>query len=152
MSILGKRAETIRFSSLAEFFTVVGYLANPQHVKKLTAEVPTNRVLRFSREFPGQRYETIQQGFTCSGNRKKYNVQYRAYLYCKSGSPYTLLNNMGEGLGDCEGRINKARFIERLVNYYGFTFGDTPNPVAIRNIIAQRHPVHLREFDYGYTL
>lgn len=48
--------------------------------------------------------------------------------------------------------ISRGKFIERIINEYGFEFFNAPNPSVIRNIVQRRHPDYLMDFDEGYNI
>jgi hypothetical protein len=154
MSILGNRAEDISFVSDADFFEAIGYLAKPGVIAYLEAEIPSNKVAVFTHEFPDQSFRVITRTLTRTGNPIKYGVQYRIYFRQAPNSLPILVDNCGRGPASYPWRINKSRFVEKIVENYGFKFGHgvVQNPTIIRGIVNNQYNQHIADFDRGYNL
>ena len=151
LPLIGPRSQTIYFTSDAELFEAIGYMARPGRVSSIEAEVPKDgRDDTFEVLFPGQKYRPIELGDTPSGMPNKLSPQFRINFASVRNCPKTLKANMGAGNGGCVGRINKSRFVMDMVQNYGFRFGDFQNVSAIRKIAEARD--HLSDFERGYSL
>jgi len=148
-SLLGERAQTIVVCSEEEMFELVGYMASPNRISSVEAEVPKDgRDEVFERVFPGQTFRPIELGDTPSGLPKKMGPQFRINFSNLSNCPDTLLRNMGKGVGSCIGRINRSKFVIDLVQNYGFRFGNRQDVLHIRSIAKERG--YIEAFERGY--
>ena len=75
-----------------------------------------------------------------------------AYFNNTNNCPSVLLPFLGEGNTRYVKRINKGKFVEKIVRDYGFHFGEYQNVPAIRAIVSRLHPTNLADFDRGYNL
>lgn len=124
-SLLGPRSQGIDVDSEYEMFILVGYMAKPNRISSIEAEVPKDgRDLTFEKMFPGQKYRPIELGNTPSGMPNKLSPQFRINFVNLDNCPAKLKANMGKGNAGCAGRINKSKFVLELVMNYGFTFGE----------------------------
>lgn len=151
MGILGFRALDINVSE-EDFCMILGYLATPGRVGFIEAQIPEDRVWEFENCYPDQEYYPITQGETSGGNTMKQGCQFRIYFNNIRNCPAVLVPYIGEGnLAYCK-RINKGRFIEKIVEHYGFRFGHHQDAIQIRSCVCVRHPEYIDSFDYGYNL
>ena len=82
----------------------------------------------------------------------KQGCQFRIYFNNIRNCPAVLLPYIGEGnLAYCK-RINKGRFIEKIVEHYGFQFGHYQDAMQIRRRVHARYPKYIDSFYYGYNL
>ena len=151
MSVLGRNAKDINIG-VADFCLILGYLATPNRIGLIEAQIPEDKVFLFEREFPDAPYYPIKQGKTKGGNLMKQGCQLRIYFNNIDNCPQILLPYLGVGTGKSVKRINKGRFVERIVRNYGFAFGENQSASAIRNAVLARHPAHIIDFDKGYNL
>ena len=82
----------------------------------------------------------------------KQGCQLRIYFLNTRNCPIILLPHLKAGLGNYVNRINRGKFIERIVKNYGFCFGEHQNAATIRAIVARLHPTNVVDFDRGYNL
>ena len=151
MGILGSRAVDINVSE-EDFCMILGYVAAPGRVGFIEAQIPEDRVWEFENCYPDQEYYPITQGETSGGNTMKQGCQFRIYFNNIRNCPAVLLPYIGEGnLAYCK-RINKGRFIEKIVEHYGFQFGHYQDAMQIRRRVHDRYPEYIDRFDYGYNL
>lgn len=151
MGILGTKALDINVSE-EDFCMILGYLATPGRVGFIEAQIPEDRVQEFENYYPGQEYYPITQGETSGGNIMKQGCQFRIYFNNIENCPKVLLPYIGEGNSSYCKRINKGRFIEKIIEYYGFKFGYYQNDTEIRRLVGTRHPYYIDNFDDGYNL
>lgn len=149
--LLGNRAQSIQFDSDSELFEAIGYMATPGRVSSVEAEIPTDgRDKVFEQCFPGQTYRPIAVCVTPSGLTNKIGAQFRINFANIRNCPEMLRSNMGRGNGGCVARINRSRFVLKLVEHYGFSFGKYQDVNRIRAIADANG--YLKEFDKGYNL
>ncbi len=151
MPLLGSRALDIAVST-ADFCLILGYMCTPGRVGLIEAQIPEEKGFIFEREFPGEPYFPITQGETTGGNVMKQGCQLRIYFSNITNCPDVLKPHLREGVGAYVRRINRGRFIEKIVKTYGFSFGKHQNVTAIRTIVAKLHPANVADFDRGYSL
>ncbi|MDR1397542.1 MAG: hypothetical protein LBJ14_07405 [Desulfarculales bacterium] len=151
MSILAKNAKDIILSD-ADLCLVLGYMATPNRVGYIEAQIPADKVHVFLREFPNAPYYPITQGETSGGNVMKQGCQLRIYLNNIYNCPPILTPLLGIGTGKFVKRINKGRFVERVVKDYGFAFGQDQSEDAIRSAVNSAFPRNVRDFEVGYKL
>lgn len=151
MSVLGRNAKDIDIG-VADFCLILGYLATPNRIGLIEAQIPEDKVFLFERNFPDSPYYPIKQGETKSGNLMKQGCQLRVYFNNIDNCPPILLPYLGVGVGKSVKRINKGKFVERMVKIYGFAFGESQSATAIRAAVLTRHPAHIIDFDRGYRL
>ncbi|HPA60899.1 MAG TPA: hypothetical protein PLO90_00155 [Clostridia bacterium] len=82
----------------------------------------------------------------------KQGSQLRIYLNNIDNCPQSLKPYLGVGTGRFVKRINKGKFVEKIVKYYGFMFGDHQNSTEIRHAVMRHHPSKTIYFDKGYSL
>ena len=151
MGILGRRAMDIDVSE-KDLCLILGYLATPGRVGFIEAQVPEEKVSLFNRAYPNQEWYPITQGETSSGNVMKQGMQFRIYFNNIYNCPSILLPFIGEGNGTYVKRINKGRFIEKIIEKYGFCFGHSQDENLIRKQVLLYHPQYIDFFDEGYNL
>lgn len=151
MGILGTKALDIDVSD-KDFCLILGYLAAPGRVGFIEAQIPEDKVQQFRRAYPGQEYYPIVQGKTSGGNKMKQGCQFRIYFNDIRNCPTVLEDYIGEGNNAYCKRINKGKFIEKIVENYGFQFGHYQDAVLIRDKVLNDFPQYIDEFDRGYCL
>jgi hypothetical protein len=151
MSILGRNALDINVGD-ADLCLILGYLASPGRVGYIEAQIPEDKVFLFEREFPNEPYYPIKQGETTGGYLMKQGCQLRIYFNNIDNCPAILRQYLGEGTGNYIKRINKGKFVERAVQYYGFSFGDRQSIAAIRAAVQEKYPEYMDDFEAGYNL
>lgn len=82
----------------------------------------------------------------------KQGCQLRIYFSNVRNCPAVLEPNLKVGVGPYVKRINRGKFIEKIIKRYGFCFGKHQNVAAIRAMVAQLHPANVMDFDRGYNL
>lgn len=151
MGILSDRAQDIIVSE-ADFCYILGYLASPGRVGFIEAQIPEDKIQLFKNEYPGQEYYPITQGETSGGNTMKQGIQFRIYFNNINNCPSVLLPYLGEGNTGYVKRINKGKFIEKIIEKYGFKFGHYQDAKTIRDNIIKYHPLNINDFDRGYKM
>lgn len=151
MALLGSRASDINVST-ADLCLILGYMCTPGRVGLIEAQIPEEKAFIFEREFPGEPYYPIKQGKTTGGNMMKQGCQLRIYFSNTKNCPTVLLPHLKVGVSRYVKRINRGKFIERIVKNYGFCFGEYQNVTTIRTVVARLHPANLADFDRGYNL
>lgn len=151
MALLGPRALDIEVST-ADFCLILGYLCSPGRIGLIEAQIPEEKASAFESEFPGKEYYPITKGITTGGDPMKRSHQLRIYFNNINNCPAVLLPFLGEGNSGYVKRINKGRFVEKIVRDYGFHFGKHQNVTAIRALVSRLHPANLADFDRGYNL
>lgn len=151
MPLLGNRASDIVVPT-EDFCLILGYLSTPGRVGLIEAQIPEEKAFMFDREFPGEPYYPITQGETTGGNTMKQGCQLRIYFNNIKNCPAVLLPHLKAGVGRYVRRINRGKFIERIVKNYGFCFGEYQNIADIRAAVLRYHPDNVADFDRGYNL
>ncbi len=144
--VLTNRALDIATSE-AELCFILGYLATPNRIKYIEAQVPYGKESMFENAYPGQNYDEMKI------TSDKQSFQFRIILNYNGNCPSALAAALTSGGGafynNC---ISRGRFIEKIINEYGFEFFNAPNEAVIRNLVARRHPGYIQEFDDGYNV
>lgn len=144
--VLTNRALDIATSE-AELCFILGYLATPNRIKYIEAQVPYGKETMFENAYPGQDYDEMKI------TSDKQSFQFRIILNYNGNCPSALAAALTSGGGafynNC---ISRGRFIEKIINEYGFEFFNAPNEAVIRNLVARRHPRYIQEFDDGYNV
>lgn len=151
MSILSKNAQDISLLN-SELCLVLGYLASPGRIGLIEAQIPEDKAHVFLRDFPNAPYYPIKQGETTGGYIMKQGCQLRIYINNIDNCPSVLLPYLGVGTGKSVKRINKGKFVERIVKEYGFSFGFDQSILNIRNAVETAFPNNINEFEQGYNL
>ena len=151
MPLLSDRAFDIPVSD-QDLCLILGYLAAPGRIGLIEAQIPEDKRDLFEREFPNAPYFPITQGITTGGNVMKQGCQLRIYFNNIRHCPDVLTPFLGVGNGAYVKRINKGKFVEKLVRYYGFSFGDRQNVAAIHDAVRRHHPRFMNEFERGFSL
>ncbi len=151
MSLLSNRALDINVNE-SDFCLILGYLATPNRVGLIEAQIPEEKGFIFEREYPNAPYFPITQGSTTGGNLMKQGCQLRIYLNNIDNCPDVLIPFLGVGTGSYVKRINKGKFVERITKNYGFSFGDHQDANEIRNAVSRIHPNYISQFDIGFNL
>lgn len=144
--VLAGRAMDI-FTSEQGLCYILGYLARPGRIKYIEAQVPYGKEQKFMNAYPGADYDNMKI------TSDKQSFQFRIILNYNGQCPQELKEALTSGGGafykNC---ISRGKFIERIINEYGFEFFNAPNPSVIRNIVQRRHPDYLMDFDEGYNI
>lgn len=151
MSLLSNRALDISVPE-KDLCLILGYLATPDRIGLIEAQIPEEKGFIFEREFPNAPYFPITQGETTGGNVMKQGCQLRIYFNNIRNCPQVLIPFLGVGTGSYVKRINKGKFVEKVVRDYGFSFGEYQDVAAIRDAIRKHHPHLMDEFEKGYNL
>lgn len=151
MPLLSSRALDIDVN-IADFCLILGYLCAPGRVGLIEAQIPQEKAFAFEREFPNEEYYPITQGKTLGGHTMKRSHQLRIYFNNINNCPAALSPFLGKGNASYVKRINKGKFVEKIVKNYGFQFGEYQDVSAIRAIVARLHPANIADFDRGYNL
>ena len=113
----------------------------------IEAQVPYGKEQKFMNAYPGADYDNMKI------TSDKQSFQFRIILNYNGQCPQELEEALTSGGGafykNC---ISRGKFIERIINEYGFEFFNAPNPSVIRNIVQRRHPDYLIDFDEGYNI
>jgi hypothetical protein len=109
-------------------------------------------VFLFEREFPNEPFYPITQGYTSGGNLMKQGCQLRIYFNNIKNCPELLKPHLGVGTGNYVKRINKGKFVERIVKEYGFSFGETQSIQTIKTAVKATHPLKYFKFEEGFDL
>lgn len=151
MSLLGPRASDIIVTT-SEFCLILGYLSTPGRIGLIEAQIPEEKAFMFEREFPGEPYYPITQGETISGYTMKQGCQLRIYFNNINNCPAILFPHLKVGTGKYVKRINRGKFVEKIVKNYGFCFGEYQNVAEIRASVLRHHPANIADFDRGFNL
>jgi hypothetical protein len=151
MSILAKNAQDIDLPD-SNLCLILGYLASPNRISYIEAQIPEDKAHVFLRDFPNAPYYPIKQGQTTGGHVMKQGCQLRIYFNNIDNCPSALLPFLGVGTGKSVKRINKGRFVERIVKQYGFAFGSDQSIPTIRSAVAAAFPNNTADFERGYNL
>jgi hypothetical protein len=151
MSLLSNGAKDIPLKD-EDLCFILGYLASPNRVGQIEAQIPEDKANIFLHEFPNAPYYPITQGETSGGHIMKQGCQLRIYFNNINNCPEILLPYLGVGTGKYVRRINKGRFVERIVKDYGFAFGHNQSETSIRSAVLKAFPVYITAFDRGYCL
>lgn len=143
--VLTDRAKDI-FCSEQELCYILGYLATPNRIKYIEAQVPYGKEEIFESAYPGQYYEHMRE------TSDKQSFQFRIILNYNGNCPEVILNVLSDGAGGYNNCISRGKFIERIVNEYGFEFFQSVNVYVVRDIVMRKHPEWVKEFEYGYGL
>ena len=142
--VLTKRAMDIETSE-QELCYILGYLAAPGRIKYIEAQVPYGKEHMFTNAYPGANYDEMKI------TSDKQSLQFRIILNYNGNCPIALEKALTNGGGPFyKNCISRGRFVERIINEYGFKFFDAPNAEVIRNLVNRKHPVFIKDFDEGY--
>lgn len=144
--VLTERAMDITVSE-KELCYILGYLAKPGRIKYIEAQVPYGKESIFMNAYPGADYDKMKL------TSDKQSFQFRIILNYNGDCPQALADALTSGGGPFyKNCISRGRFVERIINEYGFEFFNAPNPSVIRNIVQRRYPRYLLDFDEGYNV
>lgn len=144
--VLTERAMDI-VTSEQELCYILGYLATPGRIKYIEAQVPYGKENMFINAYPDANYDEMKI------TSDKQSFQFRIILNYNGDCPEELNEALTSGGGPFHKNcISRGRFVERIINEYGFEFFNAPNPGIIRNIVQRRHPRYLLDFDEGYNI
>ena len=144
--VLTSRALDITTSE-QELCYILGYLATPNRIKYIEAQVPYGKESKFINAYPGQNYDEMKQ------TSDKQSFQFRIILNYNGSCPLELEKVLTSGGGPYyKNCISRGRFIEKIINEYGFEFFNAPNGILIRNTVARKHPQYIKDFDDGYNV
>lgn len=151
MALLSNRALDINVCE-KDLCLILGYLAAPKRLGLIEAQIPEEKGFVFERVFPNAPYFPITQGKTKSGDLMKQGCQLRIYLNNIDNCPDVLIPFLGVGKGSYIKRINKGKFVERIVLDFGFSFGEFQNAKEIRRSVERKYPQYMDQFEKGYNL
>lgn len=144
--VLTNRAKDI-ITSEEELCFILGYLATPERIKYIEAQVPYGKETMFENAYPGQNYDKMK--WTSDKQSFQFRIILRYNGNCPSALAKALTNGGGASNNNC---ISRGRFIEKIINEYGFEFFNAPNGMVIRNQVVRRHPGCVQYFDDGYSV
>ena len=147
MSLLHSKAEDINCSK-RDFYIIIGYLSNTNRIKSIDAEVPVSLGPTFTAQYNSS-YLPIADKTTPSGLPSKFGVQYRINLSNINNAPLVLMPYLKVGRAGIVARINKSRFVENLIENFGFKFGSTQN---LSNIQSKIPSQYLNDYNHGFNL
>lgn len=141
--VLTNKAKDIETTN-EELCYILGYLATPGRIKYIEAQVPYDKENEFCEAYPGQLYEKMKN------TSDKYSYQFRIILNYTQNCPEPLKDvlSIGGGSNEC---ISRGRFIEKIINEYGFRFLEPIDKDLIRSNVEAKHPECLGYFDRGYN-
>lgn len=148
---LSSRVKSLDFSSNEELFELIGYLAKPNVVHGVWAEIPASALVEFKKYFSDETIMPITEGVTGKGMSNKFGVQCRLNLSCVDNCPSILTPRLAKGLGkQIVNRLNCTLFVLQLVKFFGFHFGnEKQNLQKIRKIASDYG--YLTEFNKGFN-
>lgn len=141
--VLTGRAMDI-FCSEQELCYILGYLATPNRIKYIEAQVPFGKEEIFESAYPGQYYEHMKE------TSDKQSFQFRIILNYNGNCPDIIMNVLSDGAGGYNNCISRGKFIERIINEYGFEFLKSADVCKIKKIVTIEHPMYVRDFEDGY--
>lgn len=134
-------------TSEKELCYILGYLARPGRIKYIEAQVPYGKENEFMNAYPGADFDKMKI------TSDKQSFQFRIILNYNGDCPQGLTDALTSGGGPFyKNCISRGRFVERIINEYGFEFFNAPNPSIIRSIVQRRHSGYLVDFDEGYNI
>lgn len=143
--VLTNRALDINMSEM-DLCYCLGYLATSGRIKYIEAQVPYGKEKIFENAYPGQNYDRMRP------TTDKQSFQFRIILNDTGQCPEPLKNALTCGCGSFNNNcISRGKFIEKMVNEYGFEFFKTPDVEKIRRLVERKHPMYINNFDRGYT-
>lgn len=144
--VLTNRALDINMSE-KELCYCLGYLATRGRIKYIEAQVPYSKEDIFENAYPGQKYDKMRP------TTDKQSFQFRIILNYTGQCPEPLKNVLTAGCGSPNNNcISRGKFIEKIINEYGFEFFNTPDVENIRRFVEEKHPKYVNEFDKGYNV
>ena len=134
-------------TSEKELCYILGYLARPGRIKYIEAQVPYGKENEFMNAYPGADFDKMKI------TSDKQSFQFRIILNYNGDCPQGLADALTSGGGPFyKNCISRGRFVERIINEYGFEFFNVPNAISIRDIVYRKHPDFLEDFDAGYDV
>ena len=144
--VLTNRAMDIETTE-EELCYILGYLATPGRIKYIEAQVPYGKEEKFRRAYRGQHFDKMKS------TSDKQSYQFRIILNYNGNCPQVLKEALTVGGGSFKNNcISRGRFVEKIINEYGFRFFDAPDEVLIRQNVESRHPEYIDAFDEGYNI
>ena len=144
--VLTGRATDI-YTSEQELCYILGYLARPGRIKYIEAQVPYGKEQKFMNAYPGANFDNMKI------TSDKQSFQFRIILNYNGNCPQELEEVLTSGGGPFNKNcISRGKFIERIINEYGFEFFNAPDPNVIRSIVQRKHPGYLIDFEEGYSI
>lgn len=145
------RVKSLDFQNNEELFEVIGYLAKPNVIQGIWAEIPASVYNEFQKVFPEETLMRITEGKTEKGMSNKFGVQCRLNLGYINNCPSILIPRLTKGFGaKIINRLNCTLFALQLVKFFGFHFGnEKPNVLEIQKIANDYG--YLNEFNKGYN-
>ncbi len=125
----------------------LGYLATKGRIKYIEAQVPYGKEKIFESAYYGQKYDKMKL------TSDKQSFQFRIILNHTENCPIALRNALTIGGGSYNDNcISRGKFVERIINEYGFEFFNVPNVKKIRGLVERKHPNYINYFDEGYKV
>lgn len=144
--VLTSRAMDIETTE-KELCYILGYLATPKRIKYIEAQVPYGKEDAFRRAYPGQNFDKMKS------TSDKQSYQFRIILNYNGNCPEPLRQALTIGGGAFDNNcISRGRFVEKIINVYGFKFFDSPDAKLIRHNVEIRHPDCVNLFEQGYSI
>lgn len=146
----------------AEFYTIVGYLANPSRNTNIEVEMPQKRQTSFIKQyaqmtnnFPLPNDTDKAPYYVWPQGTNKYGLEIRAYFYSNNNIPQILISALEpRGFQNRPGYNNWNRRISRKKNLFplletGFVLGANQDINRIKALVPNQY---INEFNYGYNL
>lgn len=144
--VLTSRAMDINTTD-EELCYILGYLATPNRIKYIEAQVPYGKEQAFCLAYPGQHYDEMK----ITSDKQSY--QFRIILNYNGNCPELLKQALTTGGGAFKNNcISRGRFVEKIINEYGFRFFDIPDANLIRDNVKIKHLKYIDAFDEGYNI
>lgn len=146
MGVLTERATDIYLSD-AELCEALGYLVTPGRMIRIEAQVPYKKTEKFENAYPGQDFYPMESW------ANKQSFQLRIMLNTAENCPEFLAEHITVGGGNTgAGCISRGRFVERMVEKFGFQFQtDHQDTRKIRRLVEAQYPTLIDFFDRGYN-
>ncbi len=91
----------------------------------IEAQIPEEKAFIFEREFPDEPYYSITQGETTGSNLMKQGCQLLIYFFNTNDCPKVLCSYLKAGIDRYIRRINRGKFVERIVKNMDFLLVNT---------------------------
>lgn len=145
-----------------EFYTLVGYLANPARETNIEVEMPERRQHSFIKEYaawtngyPLPANSNTAPYYVWLGDVNKYGLEIRVYFISNDHMPLTLESMLEPrkyqnrpGYENWERRISTKDYVIPFFEA-GFILGNTQNVARIRALVPTQY---MPDFNNGYAL